>query len=62
MLERHKGDGMVAFSLASILGNDPQSPSPVFTDNQGALKLAETGVLQSRTKHINVKFMHSHDE
>jgi hypothetical protein len=31
-------------------------------DNQEALKLAEMGILHSRTKHIDVKFMHCHDK
>jgi hypothetical protein len=31
-------------------------------DNQGALKLLETGVVQAKTKHIDVKYHHTRDE
>jgi hypothetical protein len=48
--------------LGAIISDDSLPQSPVYTDDQGALKLAESGVLQSRTKHIDVKFMHCHDE
>jgi hypothetical protein len=48
--------------IASLRPHEPQTPIPVFTDNQEALKLIETGVLQSQTKHIDVKCQHSHDE
>jgi len=37
-------------------------PIPIFCDNQGAIKLIETGVIKQKTKHICVKFHHSHDE
>lgn len=41
-----------------------QSPLtvPIGCDNQGALKLLETGVVRQKTKHIAVKYHHSHDE
>lgn len=35
---------------------------PIGCDNQGALKLLETGVVKQKTKHIDVKYHHSHDE
>jgi hypothetical protein len=31
-------------------------------DNQGALKLLETGVVQAKAKHIDVKYHHTRDE
>jgi hypothetical protein len=31
-------------------------------DNQGALKLLETGVVQAKTEHIDVKYHHTRDE
>ncbi|KAH8152156.1 uncharacterized protein LAJ45_03582 [Morchella importuna] len=37
-------------------------PIPIMCDNQGALKLIETGVVKQKTKHIDVKFHHSHHE
>jgi hypothetical protein len=37
-------------------------PMPIMCDNQGALKLIETGVVKQKTKHIAVKFHHSHHE
>jgi hypothetical protein len=48
--------------LQSIIGDGPLTQTPVYMDNQGALKLAETGVPQSRTKHIDVKHIQCHDE
>ena len=35
---------------------------PIASDNQGALKLIATGVTKQKTKHIAVKYHHSHDE
>jgi len=31
-------------------------------DNQGALKLIKSGIVKAKTKHIDVKYHHSHDE
>ena len=31
-------------------------------DNQGALKLIDTGIFKAKTKHIDVKYRHIHDE
>ena len=43
---------------------EPRTPAPVtiYTDNQGALRLIESGVVQTRSKHIDVVYHHSHDE
>jgi hypothetical protein len=38
------------------------STVPIKCDNQGALNLIDTGVVKAKTKHIDVKFYHSHDE
>jgi hypothetical protein len=35
---------------------------PISCDNQGALKLIDTGILKSKTKHIDIKFHHARDE
>ena len=34
----------------------------IASDNQGALKLIHTGIVRQQTKHIAVKYQHSHDE
>lgn len=49
--------------MADIFG-DPYllTPTKMFCDNQGALKIIETGVLKGRSKHIDVQFHHTSDE
>ena len=42
-------------------GND-NTPIRIGCDNQGALKLIETGVAKAKTKHIDVKYRHVIDE
>ena len=37
-------------------------PIRIECDNQGALKLINTGVFKAKTKHIEVKYHHVHDE
>jgi len=37
-------------------------PVPIGCDNQGAIKLIATGVVRQKSKHINVKYHHVHDE
>ena len=37
-------------------------PTVIWADNQGAIKLIETGIVQAKSKHIDVKHRHSHDE
>jgi hypothetical protein len=39
-----------------------QTAVPSGCDNQGTLKLIETGVSKQKTKHIDIKFHHAHDE
>ena len=46
-----------ALSDASI-----DKPVRIGCDNQGALKLINTGVFKAKTKHIEVKYHHVHDE
>ena len=38
------------------------TPICIGCDNQGALKLIDTGVLKAKTKHIDVKYHHVHNE
>jgi len=37
-------------------------PVPIGCDNQGAIKLITSGVIQQKSKHIDVKYHHVHDE
>lgn len=37
-------------------------PVPIGCDNQGALKLITSGVVRQKSKHIDVKYHHVHDE
>jgi hypothetical protein len=37
-------------------------PVPIGCDNQGAIKLITSGVVQQKSKHIDVKYHHVHDE
>ena len=38
------------------------APIRMGCDNQGALKLIDTGIFKAKTKHIDVKYRHTHDE
>jgi len=38
------------------------TPTPIKCDNQGALKLIKNGVVKAKTKHIDVRYHHNHDE
>jgi hypothetical protein len=37
-------------------------PTQIGCDNQGALKVLDSGVIQAKTKHIDVKYHHTKDE
>ena len=37
-------------------------PVPIGCDNQGAIKLITSGVIRQKSKHIDVKYHHVHDE
>ena len=39
-----------------------EGPVPIACDNQGALKLISPGVMRQKSKHIDVKYHHVHDE
>jgi hypothetical protein len=39
-----------------------EGPVPIGCDNQGALKLITSGVVRQKSKHIDVKYHHVHDE
>jgi hypothetical protein len=41
--------------LASFVNSAQPGPTHIYTDNQGALSLIETGTAHKRTKHISVK-------
>ena len=40
----------------------PLKTVPISSDNSGALKLITTGVTKQKTKHIAIKYHHTHDE
>ena len=42
--------------LLSSLGQPPASPTPLFTDNQSALRLIKNPEFHRRTKHIDVQY------
>ena len=42
--------------------SEEHSAVQVGCDNQGALKLIETGVSKQKTKHIDIKYHHIRDE
>jgi hypothetical protein len=45
-----------------IHGSQTDSPPlPINCDNQGSLTLIDTGMIQARTKHINVCYHNSRD-
>ena len=39
-----------------------EGPVPIGCDNQGAIKLITSGVVRQKSKHIDVKYHHVHDE
>ena len=42
--------------LFELFPNSPNLPIPFYLDNQSALKLIQTGMLNARTKHIDVRY------
>jgi hypothetical protein len=48
--------------VLSVAKLPPVTTIPIGCDNQGALNLIDTGVVKAKTKHIDVKFHHTHDE
>jgi hypothetical protein len=48
--------------VLSVAKSPPVTTIPIGCDNQGALNLIDTGVVKAKTKHIDVKFHHTHDE
>jgi hypothetical protein len=48
--------------LGEIERSSVDQTVPISCDNQGALKLIDTGILKSKTKHIDIKFHHARDE
>ena len=41
---------------------DTSAPTRIFIDNQGALSAIKSGVIKSKTRHIEVKFHYVHDQ
>jgi len=37
-------------------------PAPIGCDNQGAIKLITLGVVRQKSKHLDIKYHHVHDE
>jgi hypothetical protein len=35
---------------------------PMACDNQGAIKFIKSGILKATTKHIDIKYLHTHDK
>jgi hypothetical protein len=35
---------------------------PINCDNLGAVNLVKTGIIKQKTKHVDIKYHHSHDE
>jgi hypothetical protein len=48
--------------LASDITTKDSEPTQIGCDNQGALKVLDSGVIQAKTKHIDVKYHHTKDE
>jgi hypothetical protein len=46
----------------TMLINISKGPVPIGCDNQGAIKLITSGVVKQKSKHIDVKYHHVHDE
>jgi len=49
-------------AATTILINISKGPVPIGCDNQGAIKLITSGVVKQKSKHIDVKYHHVHDE
>jgi len=47
---------------SSKVSNSLNSPTPIWFENQGALRLIKNGVVKAKAKHIDVRYHHSHDE
>jgi hypothetical protein len=51
--------------IRSLVITDSQilpPPISIKCDNQEAIKLIKSGVVKAKTKHIDIKYHHSHDE
>jgi hypothetical protein len=48
-------------SVVGELGNLPPSPTPLYCDNQSAIALAKNGLMNARTKHIDLRYHYVHD-
>jgi hypothetical protein len=49
-------------SPTGIGRQDLDRPVPIGCDNQGAIKLITSGVVKQKSKHIDVRYHHVHDE
>lgn len=50
-------DVIWARQLLTEIGQPQRAPTPIFIDNQGAIKLIVNNQIHSKSKHIDVKFM-----
>ena len=42
--------------IVSELADSPSTPTPLKCDNQSAIALANSGVMNARTKHIDIRY------
>lgn len=48
--------------LRNTMPSENKSPVPIGCDNQGALKLINSGTIKAKTKHTDVGFHHVHEQ
>jgi hypothetical protein len=48
-------------SIIGELGHLPPSPTPLYCDNQSAIALAKSGLMNARTKHIDLRYHYVRD-
>jgi len=53
---------MMNEAAEGMAGKIVDGPVPIGCDNQGTIKLITSGVVRQKSKHIDVKYHHIHDE
>jgi hypothetical protein len=48
-------------SVVGELGNLPPTPTPLYCNNQSAIALAKSGLMNARTKHIDLRYHYVRD-
>jgi hypothetical protein len=48
--------------VADMLNLPAAHKVPIACDNQGTIKFIKSGILKAKTKHINIKHLHSYDK